>query len=165
MKHAVMTERAGSAKCAEADLTKEKTVFLEESEYTQEELESFQAQEHRWILRCRGTKYFLADSDSGEDAEGHYCGYFDLITQKAVFDQGRLVGVYLCNDGIRYSGRGRYNFTLEDMGFPGSDPFDFIPIGAKTHVFLFDDPATHRWKNWTLLERDPAAEYRSYLDF
>ena len=76
-----------------------------------------------------------------------------------------LVGLYLCTDGIDYSGRGRYNYYIDDWGYPGSDPFRFIPRGAFVHVFLFEDADSRNWKDWGLLVRDPEKKYTSYLDF
>jgi len=167
MRHAVIVSDTEnfSGKLAEASLTDKRTISLAETEYSSEELETFDSERFKWILRCKGSRQFLADSDSGEDAVGYYCGYCDPVPERAVFEDGKLVGIYFCSDGFSYSGRGRYNFSIDDWGFPGSDPFDFVPLGAKTHVFLFSDPETHRWGDWSLLERDPDAEYKSYLDF
>ena len=167
MKHAIIVSDTDSSskKLVEASLTDERKVCLAEIEYSQEELDAFNNEKSKWKLRCKGSRQFLADSDSGEDAVGYYCGYCDPVPERAVFENGNLVGIYFCFDGFNYSGRGRYNFSIDDWGFPGSDPFVFVPLGAKTHVFLFSDPETHRWGDWSLLARDPDAEYKSYLDF
>ena len=168
MKHAVISYTADSAldkKQVEFDLTDECKAYLTESEYTREELDIFRAEESKWKFCCSGSRYFLADSDSGEDAEGYYCGYFDPVPEKAVFDNGKLVGFYLCTDGMRYSGRGRSTFDVDEWGYPGDDPFKFVSWGASTHVFLFDEEETLRWKDWSLLVREPGKEYRSYIDF
>ncbi len=163
MKHAkIINDKENSV---EASLTADKTVYLAEAEYTEEELEQFNAEKDKWIVRCMGSHQFLADSDSGEDAVGHYRNFFDLVPEKAVFENGKLVGLYLCTDGIDYSGRGRYNYYIDDWGYPGSDPFRFIPRGAYVHVFLFENAESGRWKDWSLLVRDPEKEYTSYLDF
>ena len=166
MKHAVIiNETEKTEKCVRAEKCPENTVWLAEAEYSPGELEQFNCERPKWILKCKGSQQFTADSDSGEDAYGYYCRYFDLIPEKAVFENGKLVGVYLCNYSISYSGNGRYDFSIDDWGFPGSDPFRFIPWGERTHVFLFADAETHKWKAWTLQERNPDVEYRSYLEF
>ena len=116
MKHAIIVNEKENS--VEASLTADKTVYLAEAEYTEEELEQFNAEKNKWIVRCMGSHQFLADSDSGEDAVGHYRNFFDLVPEKAVFENGRLVGIYLCTDGINYSGRGRYNFYIDDWGYP-----------------------------------------------
>ena len=168
MKHVVIVSRPdaeGFGKIIEAELSEGRKAYLAEAEYTQEELAQFDAEKMKWILQCRGSHCFLAESDSGEDADGWYCEYFDLIPEKAVFMDGELAGLFICNDGIRYSGRGRYNFEIDDWGYPGQDPFGFTRAGSGTHVFLFDDEQTWSWKDWSLLVRDPDAEYEGYLDF
>ena len=163
MKHAMIVKEKENS--VEASLTADKTVYLAEAEYTEEELEQFNAEKDKWIVRYSGSHQFLADSDSGEDAVGHYRNFFDLVPEKAVFENGRLVGLYLCTDGIDYSGRGRYNYYIDDWGYPGNDPFRFIPRGAFVHVFLFEDADSRNWKDWGLLVRDPEKKYTSYLDF
>ena len=163
MKHAIIVNEKENS--VEASLTEDRKVYLAEAEYTEEELEQFNAEKDKWIVRCLGSHQFLADSDSGEDAVGHYRNFFDLVPEKAVFENGRLVGLYLCTDGIDYSGRGRYNYYIDDWGYPGNDPFRFIPRGAFVHVFLFEDADSRNWKDWGLLVRDPEKKYTSYLDF
>ena len=168
MKHAVLIpgpESGLSDKCVETEQADGSKSYLAETEYTQVELEAFEAEGPKWILECSGSQQFTAGSDSGEDAWGHYCGYFDPIPEKAVFRDGKPVGLYLCNYGIRYSGNGRYDFDIDDWGYPGDDPFRFVPWGAKTHVFLFSDEGTHKWKDWTLLKREDGREYSSSLEF
>ena len=168
MKHVVITTAPcenSSEKVFEVKQTEDRKIFLAQAEYTEEELAEFTAEKDKWIVRCAGSHYFLADSDSGEDARGYYCGYFDLTPEKAVFEDGHFTGFYLCTDGMNYSGRGRFNFSIDQWGYPGSDVFDYVPFSAKTHVFLFAEEETHRWGDWGLLERDPQKEYKSYLDF
>ncbi len=168
MKHANITntpDKDPRKKYVEAELCAGEKVFLVESEYTPEELDGFEAEKSKWIIRRAGTRYFLADSDSGEDAEGHYCAYFDLQAANAVFDRGRLVGYYLCAGDLCYSGLSRSSFGIDNWGYPGDDPFRFISWGNVTHVFLFSKKETHEWKDWDLLLRDPEKVYRSYLDF
>ncbi|MBE6990341.1 MAG: hypothetical protein E7426_06320 [Ruminococcaceae bacterium] len=168
MKHAAITAAPGSdpfKKCVEAETADGQKVYLVEQEYSQAELDVFHAEKSKWIIRRAGTQYFLADSDSGEDARGHYCGYFDPEPANAVFDKGRLVGYYLCPGDFRYSGKGRASFSTEEWGYPGEDPFTSAPRENQTHVFLFSEAATHEWKDWDLLVRDPERTYQSYLDF
>ena len=167
MKHAVIStlEGSGSEKIIEAREEDGKALYLTEKEYSEEELDLFHREAQKWIVECKGSRYFLADSDSGEDATAYYCGYFDLDPEKAVFDEEKFAGFYLCTDGMRYSGNGRYNFGIDKWGFPGYDLFGFAAYGSKTHVFLFSEAETHEWGDWTLLIRDPEKEYESYLDF
>lgn len=167
MNHAniTTTEKNPLTKYVEAELAGGQKVLLVESEYTPEELEAFDAEKEKWIIRRAGSRYFLADSDSGEDATGYYCGYFDLRPENAVFNQGKLAGFYLCAGDFQYSGLSRSSFEVDQWGYPGDDPFKFVSYGNETHVFLFSDPETHKWKDWHLLTRDPEKEYRSYLDF
>jgi len=165
-KHAVIvTEKDAAGNTAAATLTPDRTVLLAEREYSPEERETFRAEAPGWILECSGRRFFLADSDSGEDAKGSYRGYFGLIPEKAIFQDGRFAGVYLCSGGLRYSGRSRSDFLITDWGFPGNDPFVFVPWGGETHVFLFADEQTHVWKDWRLLKREPGKEYISFLEF
>ncbi|MBR6957044.1 MAG: hypothetical protein IKH73_01200, partial [Erysipelotrichaceae bacterium] len=70
MKHAMIVKEKENS--VEASLTADKTVYLAEVEYTEEEMEQFNAEKDKWIVRCSGSHQFLADSDSGEDAVGHY---------------------------------------------------------------------------------------------
>lgn len=166
MKHAAIIaelEKKPNQKYVEAEAADGKKVFLAEQEYTEEELDLFNREKAKWIIRRAGSRYFLADSDSGEDARGYYCGYFDLLPANAVFEEGRMVGYYLCGGSLAYSGRGRSSFDIERWGYPGDDPF--VSCGNTTHVFLFSETATYEWKDWDLLIRDPEKEYRSYLDF
>lgn len=168
MKHAniiTVSDKNRSEKYIEVKLTGKRKAYLIESVYSQKELDEFHSEEPKWIVQCKGSHCFLADSDGGEDADGHYCGYFDLEPEKAVFENGKLVGFYLCTDGITYSGRGRYNFTIDNWGYPGDDIFRFISWGNEPHVFLFSEPESHKWKDWSLLVREPGKEYKSYLDF
>ena len=168
MKHATIINECEihqNEKYVEAEGVDGKKIFLIEQEYTQAELDLFNAEKDKWIIRRAGTQYFLADSDSGEDARGYYQGYFDLIPTNAVFEQGRLVGYYLCPGSIGYSGRGRSSFDMERWGYPGYDPFASDLQGNKTHIFIFSDTATYEYKDWDILERVPGKEYRSYIDF
>ena len=168
MKHAyIVTEldKKPKKKYIEFSLTDVRTVYLAETEYTEDELEEFNSVQSKWILRRQGDRTFLADHDSGEDATGYYCGYFDLVPERAVFDNGKFVGMYLCNGGITYYGNDRASFYIERWGYPGDDPFKFISYGNKQHVFLFLEPDTLEWGEWSLMERDPEAEYENYLEF
>ncbi len=141
-------------------------VYLAQGQYTQDELKEFDAEKAKWIIRRSGTRYFLADSDSGEDAEGSYCGYFDLKPANAVFDGGRLVGYYLCPGDLRYSGLSRSSFDVDDWGYPGYDAFMLSgALEKEVHVFLFADPETYKWQDWSLLVREAGKEYKSYIDF
>ena len=168
MKHAIITDipvndRRGEP--IEALLADGRRVFLAEGEYTEAELEAFRREKDKWIIRCSGERQFLADSDSGEDATGRYCGFFDLIPERAVFADGKLVGVYLCSDGMRYSGRGRDSFDIDQWGWPGNDPFVFRTRGAKILLFLFDDAANREAGDWALLERKEGEDYSFRLEF
>ncbi|MBO4563700.1 MAG: hypothetical protein J5772_08860 [Clostridia bacterium] len=168
MKHAVIAspkDENVSGRRAEAETSDGRTVCLYEKEYSQEELEAFRAEASKWIVRLSGSHNFLADSDSGEDATGYYRAFFDPDPERAVFENGKPVGFYLCTDGFRYSGNGRASFDITHWGFPGSSLFGFTPWGAKTHLFIFSEPASHEWDDWSLLEKDPEADYSSYLDF
>lgn len=168
MKHAILSptrDEARAENCVEVELADGRTGYLTEAEYSEDELRAFESAAPEWIVRCAGSRQFLAESDSGEDAIGYYCGYFDLIPERAVFEQGRFVGIYLCTCGFRYSGRGRETFEVKDWGYPGNDPFDFVSWGAKMHVFLFEDEGTLKWRDWSLLRREPGATYESELDF
>lgn len=140
-------------------------LYLTAQEYTPQELERFQAESPAWILRRRGSQQFTADSDSGEDAVGYYCSYFDLVPENAVFEEGRFVGFCFRPDWLRYDGRGRSSFDLIDWGYPGDPVFTNNPWPEKLCLFLFDVPETLKWRDWTLMKREPGAEYRSYLEF
>ncbi len=63
-------EKNSLEKYVEAELAEGQKVLLVESEYTPEELAEFDAEKAKWIIRRAGSRYFLADSDSGEDATG-----------------------------------------------------------------------------------------------
>ena len=103
-------------KIVKAEKTDGNKVYLAQTEYSRKELEQFNCERPKWTLKCKGSQQFTADSDSGEDAYGYYCRYFDLMPEKAVFENGKLVGVYLCNYSISYSGNGRYDFSIDDWG-------------------------------------------------
>ena len=168
MKHAVIISRPEEArgkKTVEFEQPNGEALILAEAEYSPGELARFEAEKRKWILRCSGSQTFLAEHDSGEDARGYYCGYFDPEPSRAVFDGDRLVGLYICTDGFRYSGNGRSSFSIDRWRYPGDDPFSFVSRGSKRHVFLFADEAAHKWGEWTLLEREPGKEYRSFIDF
>ena len=168
MKHANIEdapEGISLAKHVEAETADGKKIRMVERKYTKEETDEFESEKSKWIVECKGSRQFLAESDSGEDAYGYYCGYFDLDPERAVFENGRLVGFYLYTDGMRYSGRGRYNFDIDRWGYPGYDLFRSSEWKDNAHLFLFQDPQTHHWKDWSLLEREPGKEYKSYLDF
>ena len=107
MKHAVIVDRARGE--ANGSYTELDGFCLAQCEYNQKEKEAFEKEASGWIIRRKGSGQFTADSDSGEDAYAHYCGYFDLLPENAVLRDGRLVGYYLFYDYLSYSGRGRYN--------------------------------------------------------
>ena len=168
MTHAVIVQtppKNAGEKLVEAELTGERKLRLAKREYTEEELAQFRAAQEKWLLKRAGSQQFTADSDSGEDAWGHYCGYFEWIPEKAVFENGRLVGFYLCGDYMTYSGNGRSSFSTDRWGYPGFDPFADSLYGRPVCVFLFDEADSHRHKDWQLLRREPGAEYRSYIEF
>ena len=168
MKHAVIVsaEDIGFAgKHIEVESEDGKRIRLAEKEYSAEEMEEYYSQESEWIFCRRGEHMFLADSDSGEDAKGYYGNYFELLPEKAVFQNGKMTGIYLCSDGINYSGRGRYNYDIDAWGIPGYDPFSFIPTGRKTIVLLFDDDRNCRSGQFMVLRRIPGKEYKEYLEF
>ena len=167
MKHAViaLTDENSRERTITADTGKGRTISLQQEEYTEEQLEQFNNEKDKWIIRRADSIYFLADSDSGEDARGYYCGYFDLIPENAVFENGQLVGYYLCAGDFRYSGRGRDSFDAEQWGYPGYDPFRETILVRETHLFLFADSSTHEWKDWDLLVRKADKVYSSYIDF
>ena len=168
MKHAEVYAVNGNdhpEKYAEAEYADGRRICLTEKDYTPEELDKFHAEGSKWIVRCMGSHCFLADSDSGEDATGYYCGYFDLDPEKAIFKDGEFVGFYLYTDGFNYSGNGRASFSINRWGYPGDDIFDLYQYRPDPHVFLFSEPKSHEWKDWSLLVRDPEKEYESYLDF
>ena len=168
MKHAAivqLSENVNLENCVKVELPDGKPVYLTEREYTGKELEAFREEAPKWIVRCQGSGQFTADSDSGEDAWGCYCNYFDLDPSKAVFEDGRFVGFCLCCDGIRYSGNGRNDFSIDDWGYPGKNLFGYRAPWYKEFLFLFDRPETHIRKEWSLLLKDPSAEYESYLEF
>ena len=168
MKHAeiyTVTDSNYPEKYIEIEMSEDRKICLVEKKYTREELDQFKAEAPKWIVRRMGSHCFLADSDSGEDADGYYCGYFDPEPEKAVFENGKFVGLYICPDSFNYSGNGRYNFSVDRWGYPGRNPFEYTRWGEDTHVFLFAEPKTCDWKDWDLLVRDPEKEYKSYLDF
>ena len=151
----------------EIELPSGETKYLAEKEYTQQELDKFNQQSSEWVLRIYGERNFLADSDSGEDACGTYCGYFNLKEQNAIFENGEFIGFYLFPDDLRYSGNGRSSFEIDAWGYPGYNPFEYSWLYRKDNlnIFLFSDEQTHRWKNWPLLRREADADYESWLTF
>ena len=151
---------------AEAELTGEQKICLEQREYTPEELELFRAGQANWLLQREGVDQFTADSESGEDAQGYYCGYFDWRPENAVFENGQLVGFVLFVDWMSYSGRSRASYTIHDWGYPGKDPFSDVPLyGRHIYAFLFALAESHTHEDWKLLKREPGAEYKSCLKF
>ena len=167
VKHAVLADPDGgngSGKHVEAELGGGRKVCLAEQNYTQQELDAFNAEKDNWIIQRAGTRQFLAEHDSGEDAVGYYCGYFDLEPQNAIFDQEKLVGYYLCPGDLHYYGNDRASFDIYRWGYPGSDPFASRSSGAVI-AFLFGDPETHCGEEFSLLKRDPEKEYQSYISF
>lgn len=150
----------------QAELTGERKLWLAKREYTEEELTRFRAEQSNWLLKRAGSQQFTADSDSGEDAWGYYCGYFDWNPENALFENGNLVGFWICADWLRYSGNDRASFSIDDWGYPGWDPFTNCPLyGRRVYAFLFGDTETHEHRDWKLLRREPGAEYKSCLEF
>ena len=169
MTHAVIVqapEMNGAGKLVKAELAGERRICLEKREYTPEELERFRAEQANWLLQRAGSQQFTADSDSGEDAWGYYCRYFDWNPENAVFENGRLVGFWLCGDWLRYSGNGRASFGIDDWGYPGVDPFGRSALyGRHIYAFLFEEAESHKHGDWKLLKREPGREYKSCLEF
>ncbi len=151
----------------EIELPSGETKYLAEKEYTQQELDKFNQQSSEWVLRIYGEQDFLADSDSGEDARGTYCGYFNMKEQNAIFENEEFIGFYLLPGDLHYSGNGRSSFKINAWGYPGYTPFDsyWLNYMGKPHIFLFSDEQTHNWKNWSLLRREPDTDYKSWLIF
>lgn len=167
MRHANMTAAADdpAKKYIGIKTSDGQTLYLYESEYSKEELDEFEAAKSVWIIRREGETYFYADSDSGEDARGSYCGYFDLLPENAVFDNGKLAGYYFCPGDLLYSGRGRASFWIDEWGYPGYDPFSAGFSGRAVHLFFFSKPDTHTLNEWSLIKRDPETEYKTRLSF
>ena len=167
MKHAIIVPAGAEApegKYAEAELAEGRRVRLAEKEYTPEELEIFRAEAPKWLLRRSGVQQFTADSDSGEDARGYFCKYFDWLPEKAVFEDGRLVGFFLSAGWLRYSGNGRASFGVDDWGYPGYDPF-VDSWSSNTYVFLFSEAGSQEHDEWKLVLREPWVKYESCLEF
>ncbi len=141
-----------------------RSVYLCECEASEEELEAFRTSASDWIFRRQGRQNFLSRTDSGEDAEGWYCGYFEPLMERAIFDQGKLMGFCLSRGYIRYDGNSRSSFDIEDWGYPGCALSDCLRP-EDIHIFLLADENTHQWKDWTLLKREGGKEYLSSLDF
>lgn len=169
MTHVVIVQTSPKDACekpVEAELTGERKIWLAKQEYTKEELELFRAEQANWLLQRAGSQQFTADSESGEDAWGYYCGYFDWKPENAVFEDGRLVGFWLCENWLRYSGNDRASFSIDDWGFPGEDPFTDRPLyGRHVYAFLFGEAGSQKHRDWKLLRREPGAEYKSCLEF
>ena len=73
MKHASLVSVSDNnqlEKTIEVELFNEDRVLLVEKEYIPEELDEFNAEAPKWIVQCKGSQCFLAESDSGEDADG-----------------------------------------------------------------------------------------------
>lgn len=169
MTHAVivqMSPKDAEEKVVEAELTGERRVRLAKREYTREELDLFRAEQANWLLQRAGSQQFTADSDSGEDAWGYYCGYFDWNPENAVFEDSRLVGFWICADWLRYSGNDRASFSIDDWGYPGWDPFTGGNLwGRQVYAFLFGEADSHEHRDWKLLRREPGVEYKPCLEF
>ena len=165
MKHTVIVETPDNidGKCIAVSLMPKHEIYLSEVEYSQEELEEFHLEEKNWILKCSGSRNFLADSDSGEDAYGYYCEYISLKEEMAIFDNGKMVGICVCPDGFSYSGNGRSSFTIDRWYF--CNPFHNQSAVKKAHVILFAKEETYRWSDWVLLKRVPTERYESYIHF
>ena len=169
MKHAVIiaeSEKGKFEQVKDVEMPDGSTVCLAEQEYTRKELAAFNAEAGKWIVRRRGGCTFYASSDSGEDAYGSYCAYLDLVPERAVFKDGRFAGLYLYESWVRESGNSRNSFDVVDWGYPGHSIFAFFYGSYDLHLFLFEDAESlGPWREFTLMERDPDAEYESYLDF
>ena len=165
MKHAVIIDCQKKAEEESAPSAMIEGICLIPGEYTDSEKKTFDSLASDWIIRRKGGSQFTADSDSGEDAYGYYCKYFDLLPENAVFRDGQLVGYYLLYGYMRYSGNGRYNFSIDDWGYPGYDRFKDYTWEQGRHLFLFDDENTHEYKEWKLMKREDGADYSEYLDF
>ena len=169
MTHAVIVQTApkdAGERVVEAELTGERKLWLAKREYTKEELALFRAEQANWLLQRADSQQFTADSESGEDAWGWYCGHFDWVPENAVFENGRLVGFWLCGNWLRYSGNSRASFSIDDWGYPGWDPFTDCPLyGRHVYVFLFEEAESHKHRDWKLLKREPGVEYKSCLEF
>lgn len=167
MKHAIIVPAGAAAPgetTVEAEPAEGRRILLAEREYTPEELDIFRAEAPKWLLRRSGEQQFTADHDSGEDAWGYFCGHFDWLPEKAVFEDGRLVGFYLSEGWMRYSGNGRASFGIDDWGYPGYDPF-VDTWSRHTYVFLFSEAGSHEHDEWKLVRREPGVKYESCLDF
>lgn len=169
MTHAVIVRtppKDTGEKLVEAELAGERKVWLARREYTEEELALFGKEQANWLLQRAGSQQFTADSESGEDAWGYYCGYFDWSPENAVFENGRLVGFYFCEDWMHYSGNDRSSFSINKWGYPGWDPFTSSRLyGRHVYAFLFGEAESHVHRDWKLLRRDPGAEYKFCLEF
>ena len=169
MTHAVIVQTSpkdAEEKVVEAELAGERRLWLAKREYTEEELALFRAEQANWLLKRAGSQQFTADSESGEDAWGWYCGYFDWNPENAVFEDGRLVGFYFCEDWMRYSGNDRASFSIDDWGYPGRDPFTGSALyGRHVYAFLFREAESHEHRDWKLLRREPDTEYKNCLEF
>ena len=165
MKHAEIISRK-SPKSRLLEWTDDQQVIVSERNYSRKEQEAFRREKDKWILQIRGTRFFLADSDSGEDATGEYCGYLELTERNAVFEKGNLVGFYLFPGSLIYEGISRNSFDITSYGYPGYDVFKRESASSReAHLFLFAQPGSHHWKDWTLLRKEPGKQYRDYLDF
>ena len=165
MKHVILVSKDDKdSACIRALTSEGSEVFLAQKEYTDEEMAAFTAEADKWLIRLKGTRCFLADSDSGEDATGYYCNHFPLRAENAVFDDGVFVGMYYSFSGLRYSGNDRASFGIDSWGYPGKDPF-CNPWSETPHVFLFSEENTHTYKEWSLIVKEEGKEYGSYLDF
>ena len=169
MTHAVIVQtppKDAGERVVEAELAGERRVWLAKREYTEEELALFRAEQANWLLQRAESQQFTADSDSGEDAWGYYCGYFDWVPENALFENGRLVGFWLCENWLRYSGNGRSSFSIDDWGYPGTDPFTWGCLyGRHVYAFLFGEAESHEHREWKLLRREPDTEYKNCLEF
>lgn len=140
-----------------------KSMILFEQEYSPVELETFNEEAKKWIIRCSGSQNFLSDTDGGEDAYGDYTNYFDLEPENAIFMDGKLIGLYLAPDDLSYSGTRRGNYSINSWGYPGETIKYFR--WNKIHLFIFDDIKTHCFNDWTLLLRKEGQQYEESLSF
>lgn len=166
MKHIeLLLEKNDLEKCIEIETINERKIYLVEREYTQEEYETFCAEQPKWLINRKGSMRFYADSDNGEDAEGTYTAEFDLDPKTAVFDNGKFIGICFCPENIDYSGNGRASFEVSQWGYPGYNIFTFFPNSKKPHLFLFAELDTYKYDDWSLTNKKPDQECSIFLDF
>ena len=166
MTHGVLIKKAdfkdNSVSHIECNVNGELMVLCER-EYTQNELDIFNRKAKNMIIECSGSKYFLSDTDAGEDAECSYCNYFDLDPEHAVFSDEELIGLYFSPNIMIYSGTARDNYSVTGWEYPGKTIKEIE--SNKFHLFIFADSKTHTYNGWKLLERQPDRKYEETLEF